>query len=219
MGQPNGAVAGDTDGGKPAPDAVNGATDGAKDAGGSHESLFGYDVEGPATEPVRRGHNRGGRKPGGRVVNGRYLRAGKSAKSDATGTTTEEKESVHLNKISLDSLLYSLHLMGAEILSVPELELDKEECKKLGDAIQEVGKHYAMAFDPKHVAILNLCVVMGMIYGTRIAAVRTRTKKNAPAKATPIAQVPKQPPQPRGAEVWNPEQSPSALMGEMSGGL
>ena len=66
--------------------------------------------------------------------------------------------------------------MGAAILATPEIELDKEEAKKLSDAIKEVGKHYAMTFDPKHVAIANLMAVTGFVYGPRIVAFRARRR-------------------------------------------
>jgi hypothetical protein len=71
--------------------------------------------------------------------------------------------------------------MGASILSVPEIELDRDEAKKLGDAIKDVGKHYAMVFDAKYVAIANLGAVVGFTYGPRIIAYRAR--KNAAKEA------------------------------------
>lgn len=67
-------------------------------------------------------------------------------------------------------------MMGAAILATPEIELDKEEAKKLGDAIKDVGKHYSMLFDPKHVAIANLMATAGFLYGPRIVAYRVRRK-------------------------------------------
>jgi hypothetical protein len=64
--------------------------------------------------------------------------------------------------------------MGSEILKVPELELDKDECAKLADAIKDVSKYYVTAFDPKKIAWAHLAIIAGGIYGTRIFAVRNR---------------------------------------------
>lgn len=72
--------------------------------------------------------------------------------------------------------------MGAAILKTPELELSKDDSKKLSQAIQEVGKHYAFMFDPKKVAIANLCAVAGYIYGTRLVAWRARVSNEAAAR-------------------------------------
>jgi hypothetical protein len=72
--------------------------------------------------------------------------------------------------------------MGAAILSVPEVELDRDESKKLGDAIKDVGRHYAMVFDARYVAIANLGAVAGFIYGPRIIAYRARRKAEKEAE-------------------------------------
>lgn len=77
--------------------------------------------------------------------------------------------------------------MGAAILATPEMELDREESQKLADAVKEVGKHYSMLFDPKHVAIANLFAVSGFIYGPRIVAYRARKKAEKPQTVKPIA--------------------------------
>jgi hypothetical protein len=90
--------------------------------------------------------------------------------------------------------------MGAAILSTPEIELDRDESKKLGDAIKDVGRHYAMILDPKWVAIANLGAVAGFVYGPRIIAYRARRKAEkeaqkpfvVPKSASSDNQVPKQ---------------------------
>lgn len=82
--------------------------------------------------------------------------------------------------------------MGAELMKVKELELDKVEAKKLGDAITEVTKHYAVVVDPKKLAIFNLCAVAGAIYGPRFYAAKIRKALTAPEeRATPIDRVAK----------------------------
>src|SRR5271165_5607079 len=159
---------------------------------GESEKLYGYDVEGPDTiklagtgdgEPRR---NRDG------SIDRRTLRGRRKS-----GTDSEAKKSndLGLSFLNIEDLLFSIHLMGAEILSVPELELDKGEAKRLADAIHEVGKHHAMTFDPKKLAYFNLAVVMAGVYGLRLAAFRNRVaterqKKigQQPEKTTPITQ-------------------------------
>ncbi len=154
---------------------------------GSDDTLFGFEVGEPYTEKLDSGGSAPRRTKSGRI-DGRTTRWRKSGTGEQADGT-DAKESVHLSKLSITDVLYSLHLMGAEILSVPELKLDKDEAKKLGDAIAEVAKHYSVSFDPKKVAIFNLFSTAGLIYGTRLYAVRERRKtevKPPLQKPTPI---------------------------------
>lgn len=197
-------------------------TDGPSAGTGGNESLHGFSRESPDTEPL----TTAGGKPRSRNRDGslRKLR-GTGGNSAGTGTDTQEK-SVPVNglsSISLESLLYSIHLMGAEFLSVSELELDKGECKKLADAITEVGKYHALSFDPKKVAYFNLAVVAGGIYGSRFLAVRNRQKLDKQSKPTPINAPKKQAPTPQqtgsvyGIPADLSQMSPSMLYQEGSG--
>jgi hypothetical protein len=110
--------------------------------------------------------------------------------------------------------------MGAEILSIPELELDKDEAGKLGDAVANVAKHYNTVFDPKKVAIFQLAVVAGGIYGTRLFAVKNRLslqretpKVNGPQPITRDAK-------PQQTTPAAPAMSsPSAMFGSMEATL
>lgn len=97
---------------------------------------------------------------------------------------------------NIEALLFSVHLMGASLLSVPELELDKQEAKKLSDAIKEVSKHYNVNLDPKKVALFQLGAVATGIYGPRVIAFARRTSRRAapvpiskPATTAPINKV------------------------------
>jgi hypothetical protein len=92
--------------------------------------------------------------------------------------------------------------MGAAILATPEIELDKGESAKLADAIRNVGAHYSILFDPKHVAIANLFATAGFIYGPRVIAWRARKKASQAAQARlrpPVAEPPPPPPNGRPA--------------------
>jgi hypothetical protein len=139
---------------------------------------FGFEAINPETIRIDSDGNgrdtaTGGRRTKSGRVDGR-TRAGRAASNGAApeegATNINSKE----GKISLEKLLLSLHQMGAALLSVKELELDATEAKDLAAGIAEVGKHYALSFDPKKVAIGNLIIVMGGIYGTRYMAYKLR---------------------------------------------
>lgn len=94
----------------------------------------------------------------------------------------------------LESILLSVHAMGAAILTAPEWELDKSEAKSLADGINEVGKYYDMTVDPKKMAIINLSVIAGGIYAPRlIATFRTISAK---PKGPQLVKQPKAEPEP-----------------------
>jgi hypothetical protein len=102
-----------------------------------------------------------------------------------------QKESAEnlAQRFSLEELLISVHAMGAAILSVPEWEINQEEGKKYSDAVKEVLKYSKLSFDPKKVAYVNLAVVAGTIYGTRIVAIagRRRIERAERNAAKPVA--------------------------------
>lgn len=112
---------------------------------------------------------------------------------------------------NLESLLLSVHLMGAAILHVDELALDAEEAKKLADAIREVAKHYPMGIDPKKIAVANLAIVATGIYGTRAVAIYKRAGKARQPRPMAVPQPIRQPervetelkPQPNTAPLPN----------------
>jgi hypothetical protein len=81
--------------------------------------------------------------------------------------------------------------MMASVL-IPEMELDKEEAKKLADASKEVAKHYSVYIDPKKLAIANLAAVAGFLYGPRAIAWRARKsgEKKAAAATVPVSPPP-----------------------------
>lgn len=153
----------DSDSGKPSVDA------GAQSIGGNAgrinepEIINGFEAEQPTTERIAGSGDGTGKRKRGRPAGSRNNPAQAGA-----------KESVRLESLKISDLLYSVHLMGAEICKVPELELDKEEAAKLADAIADVSKYYVTSFDPKKVAWVHLAVIAGGIYGTRIFAYRNR---------------------------------------------
>jgi hypothetical protein len=93
---------------------------------------------------------------------------------------------VGLGSFNIGGLLCGIHAMAAQILKTPELELDKDEGQKLGDAVQEVAKQYNHVINPKTAAWIQLCVVSGGIYGIRIAAIRIRETRERKIKVVPL---------------------------------
>jgi hypothetical protein len=81
-------------------------------------------------------------------------------------------------------------MMGAAILDTPELVLDESEAKALADASAKVAAHYNHTIDPRTMAWVNLAMVAGGIYGTRIFAIRARYKAAAAAAAVGPRQTP-----------------------------
>jgi len=167
------------------------------------EIIGGYESEEPRTERIT---NSGGDatgqprltksgKPDGRTTRGKRgpYNTG-SQKSDAVG-------GIGFDKLDLTEVIFGMHQMLAGIVAVPELELDRGESEKLGDAIKSVGSYYGAVFDPKKVAIFNLAMVAGGVYGTRIFAVRNRLAREKTSKPT----IPKPTPiNTRGTPVGQP---------------
>lgn len=94
-------------------------------------------------------------------------------------TRTETQKETPDSLVDLTTLLLSIHQMGAAMLNIQELAIDPKEAKSMADAIKEVAKYYPVAFDPKKLAIFNLVVVCGGIYGLRAMAYNNRMKEES----------------------------------------
>ena len=221
MQEPIGEFVTDGAAGKPDADSDSGKPDSTQSGTGEPEILHGFETESPDTESIGGDAGSGNaRRTKSGAIDGRTLRG---KRGPGRPRNSEKEASIRLEKIGLTDLLYSLHLMGANILNAPTLELDQEESKKLADAVQKVAGFYAVAFDPKKVAIVELAAVCGMIYGPRIMAWRIeRKKKSAPApRVTEMprpAQAPPQPAAPPRAAVGG-LYTPSQVFGDSGAGL
>jgi hypothetical protein len=89
------------------------------------------------------------------------------------GTTTKGKQAA-LDVNGLESLLYSVHGMLAGITKTEELMLDHSEAKSLAEATANVARHYDVSVSAKALDWSNLVMALGMVYGTRLVAIRAR---------------------------------------------
>jgi hypothetical protein len=103
------------------------------------------------------------------------------------------------NLIGLESLLLSVHMMGARMMDIPELEIDEAESKRYAEAVKEVAKHYNLAIDPKHMAIWQLGTCMASIYMPRFQQYNKR-KANKPKLVSIDRQQTSSQPQPQPAQ-------------------
>ena len=146
------------------------------------EKFAGFDVIDPfdtTGQPAPAGKHRG--RPRG-------------SKNRTTQDNSPKDLGAALGIANFEALLYSIHFMGAKLLETKELEIDEEEAKRLSDAIQNVVRHYNTVFDPKKLAIAQLCFVAAGIYGPRAIAI---IKKDSKPKAIGPAAVPTPINQPR----------------------
>ena len=100
------------------------------------------------------------------------------------GTKNKPKVSSGVSVGALEGLLFSTHQLLAAIAKTPELALDETEAKQLAEAATNVARHYNIEAGAKAIDWSNLMIAMGMIYGTRIAAVMN--KKKGEAKGPPM---------------------------------
>jgi hypothetical protein len=79
-------------------------------------------------------------------------------------------------------MLMTAHGMLSGITRVPELQLAQAESDELAKALSTVNKYYGVEASDKTIALLNLALVGGMIYGTRFVAIRERRSQARAAR-------------------------------------
>ncbi len=117
---------------------------------------------------------------------GRGRPKGSSTGAAASGSArATEKETSQ----DLTAILLSTHMMLAAFLQVPELELDANEAKRLGDAVARVNKLYGgFMLSEKSMAWINLMMAGGAVYGPRVVAYGVRAKKERKKEPVTINQ-------------------------------
>ncbi len=113
-------------------------------------------------------------------------------KLGSTRSTSKKGAALDINGV--EAILFSAHTILAAISKTPEMALDQSEAKELAKGIANVSRHYDVSTTQKTMDIANLVMVAGMIYGSRIMAIRNRKKTERPARAanapSPVAPQP-----------------------------
>lgn len=76
---------------------------------------------------------------------------------------------------SLAGLLIGFHALAA--IKIPEMELSDAEAKQLQERLEAVARWHSIAATQKAIDYAGLLGVVGYVYGTRIAAISVRKKR------------------------------------------
>jgi len=98
--------------------------------------------------------------------------------------------------------------MLAGITKTAELALSPPEAKSLAEAVANVSRHYDVSVSAKALDWSNLVMALGMVYGTRLIAIRTNRRA---ARARSVQQ-----PEPMQATNAAPAFDMSAMNGEIN---
>lgn len=150
---------------------------------GEPEEIRGFETFDPASIGVE---SIGGNPGSGDPPRQRRKRGPNKPKLTTGGTVSEEK--IRQGLVNLTEVLMTVHTVGAALLKVEELLLDKSEAAKMADAIENVLKYYPIGVSDKHLAIANLVLTCGGVYGTRVMAYNIRRSQERANKVVPINQ-------------------------------
>src|ERR1035437_2833814 len=156
----------------PAPVIVSDSSDANSSGNPEPEVINGFESFNPADDS-------------GNFDSGTRKRRGRPAGSTNKGERASKKG----NLGGLEQILLSLHMMAGAFFQAPELALAPDEAKAMADAAATVAGLYHHTLDPRMMAWVNLAMVCGGIYGTRIIVIRARLKSEVKpqAKVIPIA--------------------------------
>lgn len=93
---------------------------------------------------------------------------------------TQADLSLRNSLTNIEDLLTSIHWGTARLLDMSELELSADDSRQLSRAIKECLRHYQFNIDPKKMALGNLLMVAGGIYGPRAVAIYRRGMDSKP---------------------------------------
>ena len=109
--------------------------------------------------------------------------------------STSKAKTIPGNVAGIEKLLIGIHTGIAIIASAPEFVLDtdskdydgKSEATYLAQSIKDVADHYAVKYlDQKTIDWINLFQAIGMVYGTRLFAIRERRKAERRNRPQPM---------------------------------
>lgn len=118
--------------------------------------------------------------------NGDFTERKRRGRPPGSGNKTK---SVPAGISGIEKTLFGIHQMLGAIIA-PELALGEDDAHQMADAISAVNRHYQIRmFDAKTQDWLNLIMVAGAMYGSRVVAIRERVKVQRMARpAMPRAQ-------------------------------
>jgi hypothetical protein len=117
-------------------------------------------------------------------------------------------------------MLFTGHTMLAAMTRVPELQLSVQESDEFAKALTTVSSFYNVEVAEKTMAWVNLAMVGGMIYGTRLVAMRQRRiEERAQRGPEPInaAKAPGAASEPTPTPLYEPAEVPDDWFPGMSG--
>jgi hypothetical protein len=139
------------------------------------------------------------------------------------GSTAATKASKPRNiATGIEKMLFSIHMIGAGLFSTPELVLTPDETEAYAAAVADVASYYNAAIDPRTLAWVNLVMVAGGLYGSRMVAIHHRLKSERKDNVVPFpspGQSPAPAPTPAPAAKQNQGvRTPADLFGLNGGG-
>lgn len=111
--------------------------------------------------------------------------AGPKRRGRKPGSTTRAKQAT-LDVNGIEQLLLSTHYMLAGMTRVQEIALSPDEAKSLAQATANVARHYDVSVSAKALDWTNLIMALGMVYGTRVVAMRNRARSAKANRAKPV---------------------------------
>lgn len=113
----------------------------------------------------------------------------KGSKNRAQAAGLKAVAQVPVDRDAISAILLSIHAMVAGMAKIPELALDKSEANSVADAAAKVASLYDLTADIKVIAWSNLAMSLGMVYGTRIVAIRERKKSERIKRQSKIVSI------------------------------
>lgn len=110
--------------------------------------------------------------------------------ADSVETVEKPKRTRAPNKkkdvSGLTSALVNVHALLAGMTQIPEIAIDREQAEVLASAASEVMQHYDFGMNPEQQAWVNLMMVAGSIYGSKVFAYKIRkSQETAEGETTP----------------------------------
>jgi hypothetical protein len=159
--------------------------------------------------------------------NGRKLRKDgqeRRAKGESGNASTPRAAQATFPVEALAGTIVGIHALLSASLKIPELSLDPKEGAHLAAALANLQRYYPVHVTEKALAWGNVFSALGLVYGTRFAAMRVRIaseRKNSNSASNivrpaafqqprPTVHAPQ--PQPAQSEVMTPDGDPVAPM-------